>query len=100
MLQVKTFCERLVLTAQKRSIDEVMIQKLYAQLYPHIEEICGEKKIVIYKSPEAEELGELLEKHHGNRGVVAKELGISTTTLWRRMKKYGIEANYNHSDPR
>ena len=25
---------------------------------------------------------------------LAAELGISTTTLWRRMKKYGIEPNY------
>ena len=37
---------------------------------------------------------ELLEKYHGNRNAVAAELGISTTTLWRRMKKYGIEPNY------
>ena len=36
----------------------------------------------------------LLEKYHGNRNAVAAELGVSTTTLWRRMKKYGIEPNY------
>lgn len=31
-----------------------------------------------------------LNKHNGNRTRVAKELGISTTTLWRKMKQYNI----------
>jgi len=30
---------------------------------------------------------EALAKYHGNRTLAAKELGISTTTLWRWMKK-------------
>ncbi len=32
-----------------------------------------------------------LKKHEGNRKETAKELGIHPTTLWRKMKKYGIE---------
>lgn len=94
MLQLKTFCERLVLTAKKRVVDEVMMQKLYDELYPHVKEQNGERKVIVYKTPEAEKLEELLEEYHGNRKQVAEELGISTTTLWRRMKKYGIETNY------
>ena len=35
-------------------------------------------------------LESLLQKHNGNRVVVAKELGISRTTLWRRMKEEGL----------
>lgn len=31
-----------------------------------------------------------LARNHGNRSKAAQELGISTTTLWRRLKKYGI----------
>lgn len=94
MLQIRTFCERLVLSAKKRSIDEVMIGKLYDRLYPRVEETRGEKRVVVYKSQEASELEALLEKHHGSRKKAAEELGISTSTLWRKMKKYGIEANY------
>lgn len=94
-IQMKSFCERLVLSAKKRSVDEVMIQKLFEELYPRTGEVKGEEKVVVYKSPEGEELSGLLEKYHGNRNLVAKELGISTTTLWRRMKKYGIEAKYD-----
>jgi DNA-binding NtrC family response regulator len=34
---------------------------------------------------------EALQRFHGHRGKVASFLGIERTTLWRRMKKYGIE---------
>ena len=36
---------------------------------------------------------EALEKYHGNRTLAAKELGISTTTLWRWMKRYQMNEN-------
>lgn len=95
-IQIRSFCERLVITADKRSIDEVRIQNLYSELYPHFEAVgtMGEEQIVVYKHPEAAELSALLEKYHGNRNLVAEELDISTTTLWRRMKKYGVEAKF------
>ena len=31
-----------------------------------------------------------LERHGGNRAAVARELGIHKTTLWRKLKKYGV----------
>jgi len=31
-----------------------------------------------------------LNRHSGRRKIAAQELGISTTTLWRRMKQYGL----------
>ncbi len=94
LLQLNAFCERLVLAADHRSIDEVYIQKTFDSLYPHIRESGGERQVVVYHSPEADRIHELLEKHRGNRAQVAQELGISTPTLWRRMKKYGVEAKY------
>ena len=97
-IQLRSFCERLVLTAKKRMIDEVVLQNLYDELFPHVEESHGEKRILVYRSQETDELEKLLERFHGNRKLVAEELGISTTTLWRRMKKYGIEANYGGNE--
>lgn len=94
LIQLQSFCERLVLGVDRRSVDEVCIQSLYSDLYPCLGEMHGEQKVVVYKAPEAVELNALLEKHNGNRALVAEALGISTTTLWRRMKKYGIEAKY------
>ncbi|MCI8416341.1 MAG: sigma 54-interacting transcriptional regulator [Lachnospiraceae bacterium] len=94
LLQLRAFCERLVLEAEKRRVDQGLMERLYGELYPSIRERAGEKEIVVYKSPQAAKLSAVLERHRGNRQLAAQELGISTTTLWRRMKKYGIEANY------
>ncbi len=41
---------------------------------------------------EAAAIIETLERHGGNRRRAAAELGIHPTTLWRRMKKLGLEA--------
>jgi transcriptional regulator with PAS, ATPase and Fis domain len=35
----------------------------------------------------------LLEKHQWNRTLVAKELRIGRTTLWRKLKKHGLDKN-------
>lgn len=93
-LQLRAFMERLVLMARKRSISEAMIQKLYEELYPFVGEVNGGEKLVVYKSEEAVKISALLEKHRGNRKLAAEELGISTTTLWRKMNKYGIGSKY------
>ena len=40
---------------------------------------------------------ESLQKYAGNRKQAANDLGISTTTLWRKMKEYQIipKTSYN-----
>lgn len=93
-LQVRAFMERLVLTAKKRSIAEGVIRKLYGELYPYVDGARGEERVVVYKSEEAVKISELLRKHRGSRKLAAEELGISTTTLWRKMNKHGIESKY------
>jgi PAS domain S-box-containing protein len=49
----------------------------------------------VHLSPLADHEGkvilEALQKFHGNREETAKYLGVSTTTLWRKMKKYHID---------
>ena len=39
---------------------------------------------------EKEHIELVLERHHGNATAAAKQLGISRTTLWRKMRSYGI----------
>ena len=41
-------------------------------------------------SPEKSRLLDILETYGWNRTLVARELGIGRTTLWRRMKEYGL----------
>jgi transcriptional regulator with PAS, ATPase and Fis domain len=46
---------------------------------------------------EASTIRTALTHHHGHQGRAAKALGISRTTLWRKMKKYGIRAERKDS---
>lgn len=94
-LQLETFCERMLLTTMKKTIAGDFVHFLLNELYPQTESEQEDGKTVIYQHPEAAELQTLLEKYRGNRSAVAKEMGISTTTLWRRMKKYGIINRYD-----
>jgi len=43
------------------------------------------------ENAEVETIRAALKKHEGNRQETAKELGISRNTLWRKMRKYGID---------
>jgi transcriptional regulator of acetoin/glycerol metabolism len=40
--------------------------------------------------PETQRLLEALDAHGWNRGATAAALRISRSTLWRRMKEYGL----------
>ncbi len=45
-----------------------------------------------FDAAEAEIIRRTLEANRGNRSQAAKSLGISRNTLWRKMKRFGIEA--------
>lgn len=94
LTQVEAFCERIVLTARRRRIDGQAVQELYSQLYPEVRQVQGEERLVVYEAPQAQQIRDLLEKHGGDRAAVARELGISKTTLWRHMKKYNVAARF------
>lgn len=90
LLQFRSFCENMVLVAPRRSIDENFVSQLYCQMYPRAHSRGQQKRPESFRNPEAMQIADLLEKHHGNRSAMAAELGVSTTTLWRRIKKYDI----------
>lgn len=92
--QLRDFCEKLVLTSNRRSVDEIQVEQLLNESYPVVKRWKPEEPIVIYKDPEAALIAELLEKYNGNRTKVAREMNISTTTLWRKMKKHHIGTKY------
>jgi transcriptional regulator with GAF, ATPase, and Fis domain len=45
----------------------------------------------IQENRECNEIKRLLEIHAGNLGLVARDMGMSRTTLWRRLKEYRLE---------
>ena len=137
LVQVNSFCDRLILTASQCSIDEIAVKKLLNELYPEAT-MRREPAFNVYGSSynavrpaqneneaaeadaggrglspessdssavqtfpanillndyvlEAGRIAECLRKNGGSRERTAAELGISKATLWRRMKKFGIE---------
>lgn len=86
--QMYSVCERLVLLAQKRTIDEAFLRQQLDQIAPHI--LSGTDQVVVYQDPKAVKLADLMARYGGNRQKVADELGVSKTTLWRYLKKYDI----------
>ncbi|MCI9402974.1 MAG: sigma 54-interacting transcriptional regulator [Oscillospiraceae bacterium] len=87
--QMNSLCGRIVLLAEKRSIDETFLRRQLEQMTPKL--LPGTGTVVVYRDRKAAELAELFRKHNGNREKVAAELGVSKTTLWRYVKKYGLE---------
>jgi transcriptional regulator with PAS, ATPase and Fis domain len=45
----------------------------------------------VFDRAEAEIIRNTLKKYDGNRVKTAKELGLDRTTLWRKIKKYGLK---------
>ncbi len=98
--QLKKFCERIIILAPKKVITEDFIYKYLENGAESFDENkaavpAPEKRLVVYKNPEASKILELLEAHNGSRGKVAEEMNISKATLWRKMKKYGIESKFD-----
>ncbi|MGQ9860109.1 MAG: helix-turn-helix domain-containing protein, partial [Thermodesulfobacteriota bacterium] len=42
------------------------------------------------ESSEARTIQSALKRHQGNRTLAARDLGLSRTTLWRKMRRLGL----------
>ena len=95
LFQIDSFCDRLILTASRRSLDEITVKRLLRELYGEDEEDTEENPEGKNEDQdiceEAALIARTLKKHGGSREKTAKELGISKATLWRKMKKYELE---------
>lgn len=99
LYQIENFCQRLILTAPKRSLDEWAVKRLLWELYGKEETENGadgkkgEERMGSFRpeNQQSKQLYETLIKYGGNRKKTAEALGISKATLWRQMKKYGLE---------
>ena len=100
LFQIESFCDRLILTARKRTLDEIVVVRLLDELYSQVLSADQEKERNFGEggteepfggNEEAKRVADVLRRYGGNQEKAAKELGISKATLWRRRKKYGIE---------
>lgn len=88
--QLYGFLERLIAESPRQTVDDKFVE-LQLQVLPV--PCCGPEgeKQPLGEEPLAARISELLAKHGGRRAPVAETLGISTTTLWRYMKKYHLK---------
>lgn len=97
LIELRAVCNRLFINCTKYYVDSADIEKQIQALSGL--EIQPKLPLSPEASPSSQEAKELtprqqildaLHHHEGSREAAAAELGISTTTLWRRMKKYRI----------
>lgn len=86
-IQLDRFCERLVLSAPRRSIDERLLGDLMQEVSPAP---AAPTTPAAYPNEEAQRIAQALAKNLGRRQETAQDLGISVSTLWRKIKKYHI----------
>ena len=95
-VQLEAYMNRLVLTAEKRSIDEIMVRSLHDRLYPEQSRIQEDSVPSGLSGPirgeEERLIRQALARFNGNRERTADSLNISKATLWRKMKKYNIDS--------
>ena len=60
-------------------------------LYPERTGSAPQQQVLVISSDEERELRCALSEHPSDRDAVLKQLGISRATLYRRMKKYGLQ---------
>ena len=111
--QLRNFCERLVIISDRYQLTPDFVREQLQQAYQFHSQSYQRTKVVLndsaafssalptesQKSPETlsekERILSALRQSKGSRQEAALLLGISTTTLWRKMKKYQISENYS-----
>ena len=89
--QLRSVCERTVLLAPRRSVDEVFLRGQLRELTPAAPALA-ETAVMPQPGldPRAARIRQALQAAGGDRQKAADALGISKTTLWRQMKKLDI----------
>ena len=124
-IQLESFIERMIITAEHRNLKASDIKELYNELYGE-EPLCGFRETDESHNENADESDDgadenvafdvtdypqnrknsgssltvqdlerdrilrIISKNMGNREKTAMELGISKTTLWRKLRKYNL----------
>jgi transcriptional regulator with PAS, ATPase and Fis domain len=101
--ELEGFCERLVAIASQRLLDRPFILEQLQNQKCLLNETNSSKIITdvkllldeeIYKDEASKQIIQLLQKYNSNKNKVAEELGISRTTLWRKIKQYNIKCEF------
>lgn len=96
--QLRNFCERLAIVSDGQPVEAGDVCSLFprgetnrAAVQPAFRDAGEETKEL---PEEARKIIEQLESCGGNREEAARRMGISKTTLWRKIKKYNIRGKF------
>lgn len=92
--QLKHLCQKIVLTTPHRNISEAFVRNEIEKLMRESNDAAVPQIPERHKS-EAAMIIAALEENRGNKTKAAQQLGISKTTLWRKIQKYGITEFYH-----
>ncbi|UCH10705.1 MAG: sigma-54-dependent Fis family transcriptional regulator [Fidelibacterota bacterium] len=87
--ELENAIERAVVLTEGNVIQPVDL--LYHELSTAREVSHGEERPRSLEDVEKEYISQTLETYNGHRSKTAQSLGINRKTLWRKMKKYGLE---------
>ncbi|MBM4056426.1 MAG: hypothetical protein FJ264_17520 [Planctomycetes bacterium] len=68
--------------------------KRIAVKFQNVQEVEIRPEMNLHKTIEEKEREQIIQSliaNKGNRALTSRDLGVSTTTLWRKMGRYGIE---------
>ncbi len=88
--ELRSFCCKAMIHTPKNVLDESTALRFLRKANPYQPVETSRKSAGLNANPEVTRLKFLLEKYDGNRSMIADEMHISVTTLWRRLKKYGL----------
>lgn len=86
--EMSIFFEKAFLLTRTNRMDADFVQQL---LSPERTGSAPQQQVLVISSDEERELRCALSEHPSDRDAVLKQLGISRATLYRRMKKYGLQ---------
>lgn len=87
--QLSNIVERLAVMCDTETITAELVERIVLKVPRRTEDAAQQKMTLLPEEPmtERELIRTVLYKNQGNRERSAKQLGISTTTLWRKMKQ-------------
>ena len=91
---MKNFCERLCILCHKEEASSDSVLRALPDILDHPQDSSLEQTASVQSDPnlydEKAAILKALASFRNNRGKTAEYLGMNPSTLWRKMKKYGI----------